>query len=73
MKKPHIEITEPAKSWWSGDRRVEPFMPPVNAALDRSGLKGKARTDVYNRAYEAVYNAIKEHGETTNNPREENK
>ena len=47
------------KTWWSGDQRVEYFMDPVNEALNRSGLKGQKRTDVYNSAYEAVYNAIK--------------
>lgn len=47
------------KSWWSGDSRVEPYMLGVNQALDRSGLEGDKRVDVYNRAYEAVYAAIK--------------
>lgn len=51
----------PIKSWWPGDSRVEPFMKPVSDALERQGLTGDARTDVYNRAYEAVYNAIKEY------------
>ena len=46
------------KSWWAGDPRVEPYMIKVGQALDRSGLTGDARTDVYNRAYEAVYQAI---------------
>lgn len=50
-----------ARSWWEGDARVEPFMVPINRALDRSGLTGQQRTDVYNRAYEAVYYAIKEY------------
>lgn len=56
---PKVEIKNPSKSWWSGDERVEPFMGNITKALDRSGLKGQKRTDVYNRAYEAVYNAIK--------------
>lgn len=51
------------KSWWQGDTRVEPFMEPVNEALDRSGLKGEKRTDVYNRAYEAIHAAIIQYGE----------
>lgn len=57
-KKKTIEIKAPAKMWWSGDSRVEPFMGEVNNALNRSGLEGQKRTDVYNRAYEAVYAAI---------------
>ena len=43
-----------------GDTRVEKYMGPVAAALDRSGLTGQARTDVYNRAYEAVWAAIRD-------------
>ena len=46
------------KSWWCGDIRVEKYMPEIDRALDRSGLKGQQRTDVYNRAYEAIYKAI---------------
>lgn len=46
------------KSWWSGDSRVEKFMGPVSDAIDRHVPKGDARTDIYNRAYEAVYAAI---------------
>ena len=52
------EIKDPPKSWWSGDSRVEPFMHELNEAIKRAGLNGSAKTDVYNRAYEAVYNAI---------------
>lgn len=49
--------------WWSGDSRVEPFMKSVNEALERSGknLEKQERTDIYNRAYEAVYEAIKKY------------
>ena len=54
-------IKNPARSWWSGDSRVEPYMKNVNESLNRSGLVGSERTDVYNRAYEAVYNAIKDY------------
>ena len=57
-----MEIKTPPKSWWSGDHRVEPFMSGIRDALDRSGLEGQKRTDVYNRAYEAVYAAIKKYG-----------
>lgn len=52
----HDEI----KMWWAGDPRVEKHMKRVRDALDRSGLDGQKRTDVYNRAYEAVYYAILE-------------
>ena len=49
----------PCKLWWQGDKRVEPFMGPVAEAIDRHLESGRARTDIYNRAYEAVYKAIK--------------
>jgi hypothetical protein len=51
-------IDNPPKMWWSGDKRVEPYMPKINEALERNGLTGDAKTDCYNRAYEAVYKAI---------------
>jgi hypothetical protein len=53
-------ISAPFKSWWAGDQRVEPFMIKLNAALARSGknLTTYERTDIYNRAYEAVHEAI---------------
>lgn len=57
------------KSWWSGDNRAEGFMLPVWEALERHVPQGAARTDIYNRAYEAVYNAIQKYavkGETSN-------
>ena len=47
------------KKWWAGDSRVEEFMPPVAQALDKLELTSAERTAVYNRAYEAVYSAIK--------------
>lgn len=47
------------KLWTKADKRVEKFMPPIDAALDRASLTGEHRTDIYNRAYEAVQNAIK--------------
>jgi hypothetical protein len=53
-----IEIKNPPKQWWSGDIRVEPLMKPVREALYRNGVKGDAFTDIYNRAYEAVYRGI---------------
>jgi hypothetical protein len=54
-----IEIKNPPKMWWPGDPRVENYMQPIRDALDRSGLKGRERTDVYNRAYEGIYRAIR--------------
>lgn len=49
--------------WWAGDRRVEPYMARVREALDRhaENLSQQASTDIYNRAYEAVYSAIKDY------------
>ena len=49
------------KSWWAGDKRVEQYMAPVKDAITRH-LKERTPewTDVYNRAYEAVYQAIKD-------------
>lgn len=47
------------KSWWSGDERVEKFMPPIAAAIKRHiEWPSDAYTDIYNRAYEAVYAAL---------------
>ena len=59
-KKPPVTIIEnPPKSWWAGDSRVEKYMGPVTDAIKRH-LKWPSDeyTDIYNRAYEAVYNAI---------------
>lgn len=55
----HI-IKTPIKPWWSGDKRVEKYMKPVTDALNRRNITGDANTDIYNRAYEAVYKAIKD-------------
>lgn len=57
--KTHI-VSQPIKSWWAGDSRVEPYMAKVSEALERRNITGEARTDIYNRAYEAVYQAIKD-------------
>jgi len=59
-KKPTI-IKNPPKRWWAGDSRVEKYMPSVAEAIKRH-IKhpSQAFTDIYNKAYEAVYNAIKE-------------
>ena len=48
------------KSWWPGHPDVEPFMGPIRDALLRHvDRRSSAFTDIYNRAYEAVYNALK--------------
>lgn len=49
------------KSWWCGDKRVEPYMLKVTAAISRHidrSVNQDAHTDIYNRAYEAIYAAI---------------
>ena len=46
------------KMWWNGDSRVEPYMIEIKKELDKQGIKGQANTQIYNRAYEAVYKAI---------------
>jgi hypothetical protein len=46
------------KLWWPGDPRVEKYMPDVADAISRHIQQGDAWTDIYNRAYEAVYKAI---------------
>lgn len=54
-----LKISKDApKPWWPGDSRVEPFMARVRQALERNGIEKPASTDIYNRAYEAVYEAI---------------
>jgi hypothetical protein len=58
-KHPRIEIDKHYKSWWSGDKRVEPFMKNISEALLKNGITGDAKTEIYNRAYEAVHEAIK--------------
>lgn len=50
------EIKNPPKSWWAGDKRVEPYMPKVDEAIRRHIPNGC--TDIYNRCYEAIYQAI---------------
>lgn len=61
-RKPTI-IKNPPKSWWPGDDRVEKYMPPVIQAITRHlPWPSQEATDIYNRAYEAVYQAIMEYG-----------
>jgi len=42
-----------------GYAKVEKYMSPVNKALEKR-LTGSAKTECYNRCYEAVMNAIME-------------
>ena len=58
MKKMAVE--NPPKTWWTGSRRVEPYMREVAEAISRHLPKGEAHTDIYNRAYEAVHKALTE-------------
>ena len=57
-----MKIINPSKIWWEGDVRVEPFMRNFSKTLDKYYPSPcKERTDIYNRAYEAVYSAIRIH------------
>ena len=49
--------------WWEGDPRVQPYMGDVAKAIERH-IPGGC-TDIYNRAYEAVYNALCDHATKT--------
>ena len=53
-----IEIKNSSKSWNPGHKDVEPFMAPVAEALSKHLPRGDARTEIYNRAYEAVCYAL---------------
>lgn len=64
---PKIIMDDPPKSWWPGDKRVEPYMELVTQAIDRHLPKGPANTDIYNRAYEAVYKAISDYAKQDTN------
>jgi len=57
-----VNKMRPPKSWWPGDERVSRFMPPVSEAIKRHlDWPSQGYSDIYNRAYEAVFLAIKEH------------
>lgn len=67
MKKKPTIIKNPAKMWNPGDPRVEEFMYPVAEAIKRHLDWPSAEfTDIYNRAYEAVRNAIDKHDNGVN-------
>ena len=55
-------ISKPIKRWWIGDDRVEEFMAPVAEAI-KHHMKWPSDefTEIYNRAYEAVCNAIRKY------------
>jgi len=60
-KKEYVKVELPAnpvKPWWPGDNRVEKYMPKVREAIGRHITDKSANTDIYNRAYEAIYAAI---------------
>ena len=49
------------KKWWSGDERVEKYMRSVHEAIRRHlEYPSEGAVDIYNRAYEAVFQAIKD-------------
>jgi hypothetical protein len=59
-----IKITRVPNSWWAGDPRVKKFMPPIREAIARHLPWPSAEfTDIYNRAYEAVYHVIAEYAD----------
>ena len=52
-------ITNPPKGHWAGDPRVEKYMPRVVEAIKKHvPWPSKEFTEIYNRAYVAVYQAI---------------
>jgi len=50
--------SKPNKPWWSGDPRVEPFMPIVHETIKKYVTDSDHVAEIYNRAYEAVYKAV---------------
>lgn len=48
------------------DFSIDKYMKPVVSALDKYGLKPDAWTDIYNRAWEAVNNAIRDASQPCN-------
>lgn len=56
------------KTWQCGAEDIEPFMPPIAQALSRHIKEGDAWSDIYNRAYEAVCNALDSRTQPDNPP-----
>ena len=61
MKKHVVGIKSPPKPWWPGDMRVEKYMENIDKTLIRYNLSKDASVDIYNRAYEAIHQAIKDY------------
>lgn len=53
-----VRVEDGTRFWWKGDPRIEPLMIPIAEALDRCGVYGDSRIDIYNRCYEAINKAI---------------
>ena len=61
MSVKHTDITHTRPAWWSGMCEAEKYMKEVSDAIDRHLAHDiQARVDIYNRAYEAVCNAIRD-------------
>lgn len=45
---------------WNGNQNIEKYMQPISDALSRHLEDGNAYTDIYNRAYEAIFKAIED-------------
>lgn len=50
-----------------GNSKVEKYMPMVAKAIQRNVQSEPSRTDIYNRAYEAVWQAIDDQEEEIQN------
>ncbi|MFQ5771978.1 MAG: hypothetical protein ACE5HX_15695 [bacterium] len=62
-----IRISKPIKRWWPGDKRVEEFMPPVTEVIKKyHKWPSDEFTEIYNKAYEAVYATIKKYADGKN-------
>ena len=57
MNKTIVKV-KPPKSWWVGDERVDALMVPISEVLSKYVEKGESWTEIYNRAYEVVYNVV---------------
>ena len=62
MKKRKPIVVKPFKMWNPGDSRVEPYMGDVAHTISKYFKGGTNEwTDIYNRAYEAVWNVIRDY------------
>jgi len=63
----YVEPLAPPRPWWPGDKRVEPYMGPVAETIKKHlPWPSPAFTEIYNRAYDAVFQAIKDRDEPEN-------